>query len=249
MGTHSSDVNTIFAYTDIRHKFHRINVNYFNETKRDKYILLKHVNNTFIFTYSDNLKRIGDMIILSVNKVREKISKRRSRFPASEVIKNSMLKTELEKTISNQKEKELNPTDYDYYKNILLKDYPLIELLNDKEKLEKFDLDYVKIADDITRSKLKEFVSAFKNIEKLPKLDRLKVLDMRSKLKEIKSENHDIFKSTDDEDIRLSAELLSFCSQRNVKLNFATTDRNLVKSLNFVKKQFNCGEIVSLLGK
>jgi len=247
MGAHSSDVNTIFAYTDIRHKFYRNAVNYFDKTKQDKYILLKHVYTTFFFTYSENLKRIGDMIIKSINKVKINLSERRLKSPPSEVLKNIMLKKELDHSIVSQKEQEFNPTDYDYYKNILLKDYPLIELLNNEKMLEEFDSFYVKAADEITRNKLKEFISSFKNIEKLPKLDRNKVMGIRNELKEIKSEHHDIFSSPDDEDIRLSAELLTFCSLRRTKLNFATSDQNLVKSLNFVKKKFNCGEIVNLL--
>ena len=57
MASYGSDVNTIFAFVDSRHKFHNIVAVHLNSIKRQKYVLLKHVKSTFIYTYNDNLKK------------------------------------------------------------------------------------------------------------------------------------------------------------------------------------------------
>lgn len=249
MGVHCSDVNTIFAFTDINHRFYQIVYNHFRLIKSEKYILLNHVKTTFVSTYSDNLKRVGDIIISAVNKVKKGLIERKIRYPPTDVLKNILIKTEITKLIKEMKDKELNPTDYDYYKNILLKDFPLIELLNNKEKLAQFDSEYVKRADSIVKNKIDEFLSFFSSTEISPKLDQKKIKELMSELKKIKNQYENIFKSHDDEDIRLSSEYLSYCIQRKVRLNISSTDKNLTDSLKFVEKEkgINCGEIRFLL--
>jgi len=251
MDSYCSDINTIFAFVDISHKFHDVVSKHFNSIKDNRYVLLKHVKTKFVFTYNDNLKRVGEIILATINRVKEQLNKRRLKKPPSDIIKNVYLKLEMTKLIKEYQGKELSPTDYDYYRNILLNKFPLIELLNDENKLGEFDSTYINQAEEIVNDKINEFVSFFKNIEKSPKLNPKNVRKNYLEIKDIKKENILIFTDPDDEDIWLSSEYITYCEDRKILLNFSSTDKNLVSSLNFVVKQnkIKCGKIVFLLSK
>lgn len=251
MEHYSSDVSTVFAFIDVRHKFYDVVIEHFNTIKNAKYVLLNHVKTTFIFTYNDNLKKIGEIILSTIASVKEILEKRRRKDEASDIIKNTYLKSEMEKLIKQQKDKELNPADYNYFKNILLKDYPLIELLNDEEKLEEFDSIYILKAEEIVNDKLQEFISFFNNIDKNLKLNPVKIKEWKIKLEKIKRDNLTVFSDYDDEDIKLSSEYFTYCEDRRMPLNFSSTDENLINSLKYVveERKFKTGKLLFLLKK
>src|SRR3989338_9120744 len=97
MDFHSSDVNTLFAFVDVRHKFNKVVNNYFGLIKKQKYILLRHVKSVFIFTYRDNFSKIGERIISSVVNVKNELSKRIIRKNPSDTVKNAILKSKMDK--------------------------------------------------------------------------------------------------------------------------------------------------------
>jgi len=245
--TYASDVNTIFAITDLRHKFHQEAVSYFGSKKNEKYVLLLHVHKTFKQTYSRDLKDTGDIVVATINRVRKELSERRAQTPPGESLKHSMLKATLARTIEEFQDRDYSPTDYKYYLDLLLKEFPLLELLNEPQKFDQFENHFMKLANQLTDQKIKQFIKMLKNPEICPKLDPYKVREKKEWLMEIKREHHGLFKSPDDEDIRLAAEFFTYCSVRKIKLNFSTLDNNMFTSLRFLKKDVECGDIVCLL--
>lgn len=251
MRFYSSDLNVIYSFVNIRHKFHDVVITYLNSIKEQKYVLLDHVKTVFIFSYQDNLMRIGEIIIVAVNKVKDWIKKRRLIGQPGPRIKNIRLKKELDSLIKEQQDKEVKPTDYTYYEDILLKDYPLIELLDDKEKLKDFETFYIEKAEEITRNKLTEFIEFFDFVQDNLKLNPTNVKKWYDELSQLRKENENLFVDYHNEDIKLSSEYITYCNDRRIPLNFFSTDKNLCSSLNFVKKEknLNCGDIIFLLSE
>lgn len=96
MKSTASDVNTIFAYVDITHKFNKIAIAFFNDVKNGNYILLKYVETSFCYTYSDRLKTMGNMVLFVVNEIKEELKKRKVKKPASLFLKTIMLNKRLQ---------------------------------------------------------------------------------------------------------------------------------------------------------
>jgi len=247
MDFHSSDVNTLFAFVDVRHKFNKVVNNYFGLIKKQKYILLRHVKSVFIFTYRDNLSKIGEIIISSVVNVKNELSKRIIRKNPSDTVKNAILKSKMDKLFEEWG--KLDKEDFQYFKNMLLKDFPLIELLNNEDKLKDFDSSYTQKANEIVNNKIEEFIKFFEVLEDSPNLNQVKVKGWYKKIKDMKLNNFHIYTEHKDEDIRLSSEFITYCEDRHIPLNFGSIDENLVDSLKFVTKEENikCGKIIWLL--
>lgn len=250
MKSTASDVNTIFAYADITHKFNKISIAFFNDVKNGNYILLKYVKTSFHYTYSDRLKTMGNMVLLAVNEIKEELKKRKVRKPASPFLRTTLLNKRLQ--VIMEKNKEFDSNDYTDFKDLMLAQYPLLVLLENKEKSNEFRIKFTKEADKIASEKFESFLNFLvSKIIKIKRVDEKRAKEWQDILIKAKQTNIGIFQDPNNDDILLSAEFLTVVENRRLPINFGTLDKNLTDSLDYIKKEnkIKCGDIIFLLHK
>ena len=68
----SNDVNVIFSFLDIKHTFHQKSKVFILTNRRRKYVLLAKVMKSFLITYQDYVKEVGDVIFFEIMKFKQR---------------------------------------------------------------------------------------------------------------------------------------------------------------------------------
>lgn len=215
----SNDVNVIFAYLDRQNKQHKAVKILVKKNKRRKYVLLAQVYKTFLYTYGRIIKLVGVLITSEVLQYRKK-NENSTRNKDKEFILR-MLETSIEKKIREHvKSSEYNQETLSKFKDYLLKNYSLIELYEETEKIGRFREKFIHDSQEHSIDSLNTFFTEFKN-KKLMKLSAYKNYQKQlSKISFIK----------DYEDRKIATEIICFLRQHSV-LRFLTFDKTFKTKL------------------
>ncbi|MBS3125212.1 hypothetical protein J4211_03085 [Candidatus Woesearchaeota archaeon] len=240
----SSDVNTVFAYTNPAHKFHTPVSLHMAKRKRHHYVLLAKVNSSFLYTYTNLLTDCGNIIVQAITGFREEREKANAKNPLSafsiSAIVNSKIKELLEEY--NDKYSNFNIKSTKEYIDLLLTKFSIPELYENDKALGEFREQYLMEADKRAFEALNKFVRFFQHYD-LMKIEEYE--NYENWLKKIKDSSQDVFENKQDfEDMKIAAELLSYNEELG-KLSFFTCDFNMHKSILTVAKENkqNVGDI------
>ena len=215
----SNDVNVIFAYLDINHKFYAQAGLFVKKNQRRKYALLVKVHNSFLNTYQNFIYTTGSVI---VKKVLEFKNQERYQNKSADFL-NTIINAEINKFLREVSEEK--PT-YKYeslidFKNMLLKKFSLIELFKEEGLLGEFRELFITNAEDYPVKNLNRFIHNFKRFD-LMKLRMYKNYE----------DFLDKVKMKDYEDKIICAELFCYGKEKG-KIKFLTFDN---KFKNYLKK-------------
>ncbi len=234
----SSDVNTIFAYIDKKHKFHIAVALFIVPYKRkDVYVLLDEVKSRFIYTYSAYLKEaclIIEKSIIDYKAKRSKLLPNPTPFMVAKIID-----SEIKKRMKQVSEMEyFNYDATTRFVNKMLTEYSVLALYEEEEKLAEFREKYLVKSEEESSKEITRFLDRFKDFEVVNFNDITSFCDWLDKLKKV---DLDVFKRKQDiDDMRIAAQFLGY-NQEKGRLSFFTCDFEFYRSLGLVSKHFNQG--------
>ncbi len=231
------DVNVIFSL-NLEDQFKLKMDSYIKNIKSYPFISLRSVKETFIATFSNKIKEMSDLIISSVNETKEELSKRNKRLgPPSSTLEEVTFKKYLSSALKSNGY-SVNDKKTEKYMKLIFGNVPTFNDLKNSEKLTEFRENSLKNADHITIDAWDKFRKNFTNFKDAPRFNSEKQLKWEKKIKELK-ETEEIFNDVDNEDIFIATEYLTYIDDRGTNLKFSGNDKDLVKSLNKVKRKLN----------
>ncbi len=236
----ASDVNTIFAYNDSSHFFHRPVCLHMAKNIRGKYVLLDKVKANFIHTYRTYMTDCEIIIEKSVREYKQKLSSSPSKTYTPSLL---AISKNVDSIIAGHLKKMSNNMDFNIkairiFITLMLSDYSIPELVKNDTALGDFKEKYLLKAEERAKDSLNKFVKFFKSNEfELMNIGQYETYD--EWVKKIKnSKNNSIFKNKKDyEDITIAAELFAFNSEIS-KLAFFTTDSDFQYSTPKISKEY-----------
>lgn len=233
----SSDVNTIFAYTNPNHKFHRAVCLYIAKKKRYPYFLLAKVSNSFVFTYKNLLADCGNIIIKEILEYREERNKSGAKYKLNAYAISAIINKKINSALDKSNSQYLN-FDYKTAKEFidkLLSDFSIPEMFENDHSLGEFREKYVTESEKRAAEKLNEFLNFFQNFETI-KIEQYDNYDVW--LQNIKSSKNPVFKNKQDfEDMKIAAEFLSY-NQDFGQLSFFSSDKDMIDSIIQIGKEY-----------
>ncbi|MFC1774725.1 hypothetical protein ACFLZN_00225 [Nanoarchaeota archaeon] len=228
----SSDVNTIFGYSDLTHKLSKAVRMHMAKTTTFHYVLLCEVKKSFVFTYSDYLKSAGETIDLAVRKyiAERKKAVSKSYKPSNAAI-SSNVRSKIKDHITSQKKQFLryNVRAVNDFVNKMLTDFSIPELVEDSEKFAAFREKYVEGAEKLTKEVLNKFLRFYREVSIKKTGDYSK---LASWLEKIKNGPNELFDNKKDfEDMKIAAEFFAYNDELGL-LGFFSGDNEFCKSIN-----------------
>jgi len=240
----SSDVNTVFAYNDPNHIYHRVVFKIMTKSIRQRYVMLANVKNHFIYTYKDYLEEASlaiDLAIREYKSQRLNTSYKPSSLSVS-INVDALIKKHLEK---REEECNFNTDVVRKFINIILTKYPIPAIYEDDEQFAKFREEYLKETEKTAISKLNNFFNFFKDREGRSLGDYKNYGEW---LKYIKNSKSKVFNNKRDyEDMCIAAEIFAYHEEYST-FNFYSADSECVKSIKAIAKEYsvNIGKMIRI---
>ncbi|MEA3514087.1 MAG: hypothetical protein U9R34_01275, partial [Nanoarchaeota archaeon] len=205
------------------------------------FISLRIVKETFLATFSSNLKEICDVVIEAVNLTKQEVGG--TRLAQNAKVQEILFNKKLKDAIRSGNLKQTNK-----YMKLIFNDKLLFSKLKDSQELTDVLENSLKKADIIATEAWHKFRKNFNNFQESPRFSAVKQYTWETKIRELKK-TEGIFSDVDDEDIYVATEYLTYISERNSNLKFSGFDKNLIKSLNTLKQKLSlrCPEPTCLL--
>lgn len=214
----SNDVNVIFAFLDVKHIFHQRSKVYILTNRRRKYILLAQVMKSFLITYQDYVKEVGDVIFFEIMgfKQRKTTVKKFSNDSLISIIEPSINK---QLDVLSQKYPSYSYDSLNDFKKMLLTEFSIPELIHEEESLDEFKEKFIEQSLKFSEESLNEFLNVF-TISKMMKMEEYS--EYNEMLKKVKLNDY--------EDRKICTELFCFGTQKG-KIRFLTFDKKFFKYL------------------
>lgn len=216
----SNDVNVIFAFLDVEHKFHQQASLFTKSNPRKKLILLANVMKSFLNTYSNYIKDVGQVIEFEIIKSKKERKNSPVKNPSStHIIKyvESGINTELQKL---GKKYNYSQDSLIRFKDLLLAEFSIPELYFEDKSRGEFREMFIEKAKDLSINSANEFLSQFKRKE-IMKQGKYKEYDKFLEITKFVK---------DHEDRRICAELFCFGNEI-APIKFLTFDTEFKKIL------------------
>lgn len=234
----SSDVNTIFAYGDDTHKFHRAVYLYMISKKRTHYILLSKIKSSFIYTYKKYLSTSCVIIEKAIRDERhDRIGALSTTYKPSPLVISTSVRKLIDDHIKVESERNFNFNENTIRKFVssMLLSYSIPELYENDNSLGEFREKYLLDAEKRAEEVLNKFLHFFSDFDCMNIESYANYMNWVNKIKKSK---FDVFHNKQDyEDIIICAEFLCYNDEIG-KLSFFTCDRECYRSVGVVAKEY-----------
>ncbi len=216
----SNDVNVIFAFLDIKHKFHIQSSLFVVKNQRRKLVVLANVMKSFLKTYKNYIVQVGAIIEHQVVFCKEERKKSPIKNPSTThiaILVNAGINNEL-KTLSSM-------PNYSFdallrFKDLLLTDFSIPQLYFEENAIGEFREKFIDRSEKFSLDSINEFVTKFNQKRIMKQNDYKNYENFLSDLKSMK----------DYEDRRICAELFCFGEEKKA-IQFLTFDNTFKQYL------------------
>lgn len=234
----SSDVNTIFAYCDSLHKYHKSVLSFMMRQKRSTYILLDKVKSHFIYTYKDYLSTCCIIIEQAIRDQRLERSKSPSKTykPSAFAISSHVRSLVDKKLVELCENKNFDFIATKQFVDLILSEYSIPDLYENEKVLGEFRERYLVGSEKIATTIVNKFLRFFYKFEEI---NLNQYTHYNNWLDKIKDSKNNVFKNKQDyEDMTLAAEFLCYNQEIGI-LYFFGCDSNCCRSIEVVAKEYD----------